>query len=1799
MRSGMIALRRVFAAILLLAYQSSVLAALAGDVAVNQWLEFPNSKMEVAFPGAGAIMLAWGGGVYDSGRDQLVVWGGGHNDYSGNEVYAFGPLTGVSPAWKRLTNPSNPPANNTRFAPDGRPVSRHSGAVLDYMPAPFNKMISCGIPGQYSNGGSAAGVDLFDFTINGMTGEPWSVGATPPSTEYATGATCAYNPATQRVWFQDAGSSRNRLQQYNPITNTWTAHAYNQPIGSTVAAIDPTRNLFVWLEAGLGVRVFDLNNPDALPYTPITSGVANPQTALAPGFVYDPVNDRFVSWHGGTTLYSLSIPSNPKTGTWTWAIIPLDAGNTVTPSGPTMSGSGYETGTYGRFRYVPSLHGVVVVSATDQSVYFRKLNGTAGSPVPSVTLSASAVSVASGGSSTLTWSSTSATACTASGAWTGTKATSGSETIASITSIGTYSLGCTGAGGTGNSSVTITLSTTPAPTLTLSASPNSVTVGTTSTLNWSTTNATLCTASDAWSGAKGVSGPQTTSALSATSLFTLTCTGNGGSISQSTTVAVSAATPTPTVSISANPSSVLTNGSSTLTWSSTDASTCTASGAWTGAKATFGNVTLSPLTTSGIYTLNCVGTGGSNATQSASISVGASVSPGSITTVQLKNLTITPRTNSVVTFGHYFRAGDVPSGSTVSATNGSGATVELQVDKKSTHADGSLRHAILTAKIPSFLGSGGEILTLSSVASSSGSTSVALSQLLATTFDSQISLNVGGTVYSASARTLLSSGTPQVWLSGPLVSEWIVGAPVKTAAGAAHDHLTAYFHVRAYAGSPITQVRVDAVVENNWSQVLGANAFTYVPSVTVGTSTIYNNGGVSLTQYHHTRWHQTGWWNNTDPQIFVQHNTRYLRDTKAVPNYASITLQESVLNSYRQSITPMSIADLPPYWPGTGYSSQIGMMPEWYASYIISGDIRTYNGVLANDSAGGSYSYHYRDEKTGLVPSIDTYPTLAEGFPETGLVPGAGGNPNTSDTAHSPLVGYLGYVLTGDYYYLEELQFLANYNFLSMNYAYRQYEKGVMYGQNRAMAWGMRTIAAAAAITPDSSPLKSYFVNKLNNDFDDKAVKWSLPPTNNLGAIQDYAWVPPSSMYYAPWQNNFFVAAVNWAVELGFNSPNALSLRNWFNKWPTGLMGQDNSGYCPYYAGAYNLSAGIVDSTNTYRSFLQLYQAQYPVESAQPCPTTGVMRNGYPESFAGYYSNMQPALAMAVDAGTATLATWNKFVSLGTADYSGGPVWGIVPRPATGSLPSPSITLTANPSSVVSGTGTSLTWIALNASGCSATWTASQAASGSQSITNITSTTDYAMTCTGTGGSATSSVKVTIVPPPPTVTLTASPVNIMLGGSSTLGWTSSNATNCTAPWVTAPGISGTKAIANITITATYSMTCSGLGGTTTSSVAVNVIPAPTISFSASASLVVYNGSVTLTWSSTNATLCTGWGSNKSLAGSELRNNLVASMTFTLDCTGLGGTLSKSVLVNVEPSVSLTASPLTVAYNTSSALSWNSQNATGCVGSGSWSVNATSGSQSTGPLTGSKTYTITCTGTGGSKSATVDVIVTPPPPGAATVSLTANPTTVISGSATTLTWSTTNATACSATGSWSGAKAVSGTETSASLTAGSNTFTLSCNDSTGKAITANATVIVISMPIITFSASPTNVAYNGSTTLTWSTSNSTACTASGSWSGNKSLSGTETVNALTSDGTFAMNCSGSGGTTEASVNVTVAATVDPLPGVNPTPVPTSPTDNSAETTKVGGGVIDPLLVGGMLLLWVGLRRARAVRILYRG
>ena len=244
---------------------------------------------------------------------------------------------------------------------------------------------------------------------------------------------------------------------------------------------------------------------------------------------------------------------------------------------------------------------------------------------PTVTLTSNVSSITSGGSVTLTWSSTDATACTASGGWSGAKATSGSAALGPLTSNTTATLSCTGDGGTAQDSVTITVTAVPpppVPTVTLTANPTMVASGASSTLTWSSTNATTCTASGAWSGNKATSGSQSTGALTVQSTFTLSCTGAGGSAQQSATITISAVPPppAPTVTLTANPLTVTSGGSSQLTWSSTNATSCTASGAWSGSKATSGSQSTGALTMLSIYTLSCTGAGGS-AQASATVDV--------------------------------------------------------------------------------------------------------------------------------------------------------------------------------------------------------------------------------------------------------------------------------------------------------------------------------------------------------------------------------------------------------------------------------------------------------------------------------------------------------------------------------------------------------------------------------------------------------------------------------------------------------------------------------------------------------------------------------------------------------------------------------------------------------------------------------------------------------------------------------------------------------------------------------------------------------------------------------------------------------------------------------------------------------------------------------------------------------------------------------------------------------------------------------------------------------------------------
>ena len=93
----------------------------------------------------------------------------------------------------------------------------------------------------------------------------------------------------------------------------------------------------------------------------------------------------------------------------------------------------------------------------------------------------------------------------------------------------------------------------PAPTVALSASPTSLTSGQSSTLTWTSTNATSCTASGAWSGTEPLSGSLSTGALNQSSTYSLTCIGSGGSATASVTVTVNVTTGTSFLSVTSWP----------------------------------------------------------------------------------------------------------------------------------------------------------------------------------------------------------------------------------------------------------------------------------------------------------------------------------------------------------------------------------------------------------------------------------------------------------------------------------------------------------------------------------------------------------------------------------------------------------------------------------------------------------------------------------------------------------------------------------------------------------------------------------------------------------------------------------------------------------------------------------------------------------------------------------------------------------------------------------------------------------------------------------------------------------------------------------------------------------------------------------------------------------------------------------------------------------------------------------------------------------------------------------------------
>jgi hypothetical protein len=672
------------------------------------------------------------------------------------------------------------------------------------------------------------------------------------------------------------------------------------------------------------------------------------------------------------------------------------------------------------------------------------------------------------------------------------------------------------------------------------------------------------------------------------------------------------------------------------------------------------------------------------------------------------------QTRVPVTFGQVFKAGDVPANATVLATL-NGQSIPLQVDAKATNPDGSLRHAVLTAMVPSLPGGGTLPLALSAgspSASMANGAPVSLSQLLATGYDAKVSVNLGGVTYSVNARGLLQAADLSgacgpwktqcdQWLSGPLASEWVVNGPVTSSAGSAYPNLRIYFAVRAYAGGTpgtVASVRTDIIVENT-------DAFA--PQAQPQYTATLSSGSASytspvLTQYTATRWHKVLWWNNAEPQVYLQQDTQYIQNSMAVSRYMPLQPDEAFLERIRQTCAPLDHCDQTNNMKNPGAQPGIGPLPRWTSVYIIDPDVRAYNWMLANTDALGTYSIHYRDEATGWPISIQRHPNvtmanwefanlkagqgasaLSVGY-RTDLLPNCTdnavvtgcnlhnyntGNPYVWENAHQPAESYVPYMVTGSYYYMSELAFGASQNEAWSNAQSRGYSQGLLdqsHGQVRGKAWTLRSMAEAAWLLPDTYPLKSEFNADVVNSLADFNEKYTYNPNANPLRLVDHSFVfnvnGGKLNGINAWQHNFLTWSADHAAELGFAG--AAAFRDWLAPFEIGTMTdwQNNPthGFCWLEASGAKLQAKD-DKGNPFSSYTEMYDATFPTLAGLACNSPEMVAAlgklegkkwqigemfGYAYSATGYPANVQIGLAAAVDSGLPNAAdAWSIFES--------------------------------------------------------------------------------------------------------------------------------------------------------------------------------------------------------------------------------------------------------------------------------------------------------------------------------------------------------------------------------------------------------------------------------------------------------------------------------------------------------------------------------------------------------------------------
>jgi hypothetical protein len=711
------------------------------------------------------------------------------------------------------------------------------------------------------------------------------------------------------------------------------------------------------------------------------------------------------------------------------------------------------------------------------------------------------------------------------------------------------------------------------------------------------------------------------------------------------------------------------------------------------------------LAASGVLTA-CGGGGGAGAAGVDPVSPGVAADPASPAPNEppqsaavvaigppLANATIRLSGTSVVRaapycLGYAFRRGDVPAGKVVVPATGS-----MQVVPKNVWPDGSLKFAVISGQADVTAAADTILSLVVAPAPASAPSQLSTAKLRATEIVAEVGCGTFGTVSWTGADW---DAPFQTWVQGPVMSSWIYRKPVGM-----DKHLVAWLEVRLWASGA---VEVLPWIENGYLKVAAPSNKSATFTFTLGKT---QRMSAAIDVKHHQRTAlingtALSYWLGTDPGVIARHNVAYLQSTELVPTY------QAVVDASAAAVTRLPATYLPLQagsfnfdqdWMGSsGYQDPIGLLPQHDVLYLTTDAKVAHAGVIRNGFSAGRYPLHYRDETTNRPLRFSTHPTLNignnQGFKDTGgsttnsYTPApTGGNGPTWDVAHSPSLGYMAYLITGRWYFMEEVQFATTANYLGNgdNQFLRTGSKGLVKPepgcwQTRSCAWDWRARVQALCVTPDADiALRSEFIASVEANVEYFHSKYVAQANNPFG------WIRPGEGYGdgslregAPWQQDFVTAAFGYSVSLGLPiSTVATTKLAAFFQWKarSAVMRLGPKGAFWYVNGA-PYTATITPSRTPdyengtgpwYESDTAVYNATYAVAPAWMGATEGVLAAEIMPGADAMWGNLIPAIAYAVRHNVpGAQEAYNRMQSASNwpalrAAFNTRPVWSVMP----------------------------------------------------------------------------------------------------------------------------------------------------------------------------------------------------------------------------------------------------------------------------------------------------------------------------------------------------------------------------------------------------------------------------------------------------------------------------------------------------------------------------------------------------------